>query len=79
MMRYSKIFSYRAAAMVRAIAGSQCLVAIYTVVSANAVVGMFGPEDLGGKGDFHAKIEARVAAGEDGVEAGNKVRNTSID
>jgi hypothetical protein len=74
-MTYLQMFSYNAAAAVRAIAGSQCQLAIYLVGSANSSIRDMGPEELGGMGDFRAKIDARVAAGEDRVEASNKVCN----
>jgi hypothetical protein len=39
---------------------------------ANMIV-RIGPEELGGFGDLRAKIEERVAGGEDLIEAANKV------
>jgi hypothetical protein len=41
-------------------------------VSANITI-RAGPEELGGTGDLRAKIEERVATGEEIIEASNKV------
>jgi hypothetical protein len=68
------VFAYNAATAIRKTAGTQCTVAVFLVICANTLVRMVMPEELGGMGDFRARVEARVATGESAIEAGVKVR-----
>jgi hypothetical protein len=65
---------YDAGEAVRTIAGVECTIAIFLVVSANSILRILGPEELSGLGDLRAKIEARVADGEEAHEAADKVK-----
>jgi hypothetical protein len=66
---------YTSAQSVRTIAGRQCTVALFLPGSTNSVLRIV-PEEFGGMGDLRAKIEERIAAGEDEMDAGNKVKST---
>jgi hypothetical protein len=69
------LFSYNAAEAVRAIAGDQCTVAVFLVACANTLLRVMAPEELGGLGDIRSKLQARVATGEDIMEAAHKVKH----
>jgi alkanesulfonate monooxygenase SsuD/methylene tetrahydromethanopterin reductase-like flavin-dependent oxidoreductase (luciferase family) len=71
--RPTQLVLYASGQAVRTIAGKKCAVVMFLPPSAISMLRL-APEELGGMGDIRAKIEARVTAGEDLIEAANKVR-----
>jgi hypothetical protein len=63
------VFAYNSVTAIRKTAGTQCTVAVFLVICANTLVRMAMPEELGGLGDYRARVEARVATGENATKA----------
>ena len=46
---------------IRAVSGDSVPIIIFIAVGAAAVIRLFGPESIGGRGDFGARVDAEAA------------------
>ena len=58
---YFQIFSFPQLEATRAISGRSVPVIACLAAGAGALIRLFGPESMGGRGDFRAKVDAEVA------------------
>ena len=71
---YFQFFAFSQFQVTRAVSGRSAPIIVCVAAGAGAIIRLFGPEHLGGRGDFGAKIDAEVErTGLSDDEIGRKV------